>query len=714
MDKMNSKYLVFMVFLPFFQALSQNVGDTVISLGEVIVEAHSKRNIQMQSPQNVLHIPSSFIRENFAGSLMQSLEKIPGISAMNIGSGQSKPTIRGLGFNRMLVAENGVKHEGQQWGEDHGLEIDQFALDNVEIIKGPGALFYGSDAVAGVINLKSSGIPQKNFEGEINLFGRTNNESAGLSARWGGRKNGFWYRANFTLIDYADYRIPADSIQYYSYYIKLKNRRLRNTAGKEHNGSISSGYRTGKFTTAFHLSDTYTKSGFFANAHGLEVRLSDIDYDRSRRDIDLPRHSVNHFKATSHTTYTSENVMLETDLAFQNNFRQEFSEPVSHGYMPVPTNTTERQFDKNTVTAKIGAWFSPVGRHNLGAGIDFEHQNNSRAGWGFIIPDFTTAACGTFFYDKWRLSDRFIMSGGIRFDRLQTNIREYRDWYVTPDENGTAGYKLRAPSLQRTLHAITWSLGLNYDRGPWNFKTGVGKSFRAPIPKELGSDGVNYHIFRYEKGNAGLSPEQSYQLDAGVNLNRETFNIQIEPYINYFPNFICLNPTSGYYEGLQMYYYTQSRVLRWGFEFGIHYNIIKQVELTAIGDYLYARQLSGSKKGYTLPFSPPPGITLGVKFLPKAKWAGKDASVSLDFRAVAAQNEIVPPENTTAAYHLLNATLGRTFEIKAKHSTPFFIKAALQVNNLLNRRYYNHTGFYRLIDVPEAGRNFSIMLGFNF
>jgi iron complex outermembrane receptor protein len=697
------------MLLPCIQLSAQIKNDTVISLHEVTVEAYGKRNIQMQSSQNVVKIGESLLKESFAGSLMQSLEKIPGVKAMNIGSGQSKPAIRGLGFNRMLVAENDIKHEGQQWGEDHGLEIDQFAVDHVEIIKGPGALLYGSDAIAGVINLKNSYVPQKSFEGKINLFGRTNNESAGVSIHVGGKKNGFWYKANFTLIDYADYRVPADSIQYYSYYIKLKDRRLRNTAGKEQNGGVHFGFISEKWFTTFYLSDVYAKSGFFADAHGLEVRLSEIGYDTSVRDIDLPYHSVNHFKATNHSSYQFDNLALSGDFAYQNNYRQEFSELVSHGYMPIPPDALERRFDKDTYTANIAAKFTLSGNHNMHAGFNFEYQNNRRSGWGFIIPDFSVNALGTFVYDKWRLSDILMISGGFRFDRLQTKVDAYKDWYETPDGNGNAVYKLRSEALQRIFHCLTWSVGLNYNPEDWSFKANIGKSFRAPIPKELGSDGVNYHIFRYEKGNSGLSPEESYQLDAGVNWHNEKMDIQLEPYLNYFPNFIYLNPTAYYNEGLQMYYYTQSKVFRWGLELGVNYKMTKQIEMNVTGDYLYARQLSGDKKDYTLPFSPPASATVEIRYLPQTGWAGEDGYVSLAFRAVATQNEIVPPENATSGYHLLNVALGRSFTVGKTG-----MKVGFQANNLLNRRYYDHTGFYRLIDVPEAGRNFSVMIGFNF
>jgi iron complex outermembrane receptor protein len=729
MNRIKKENILLLVALMFYvQASAQNKNDTVetiLSLEEVVVEGNGRRTVLMKSPHNVVRVERSFLRHNFAGSLMQSLERLPGVQAMSIGSGQSKPAIRGLGFNRMLVAENGVKHEGQQWGDDHGLEIDQFALDNVEIVKGAGALLYGSDAISGVLDLKSSYIPSENFEGEVNLFGRSNNESAGVSARAGGRRNGFLYKAHFTLIDYADYKIPADSIQYYSYYIKLKNRRLRNTAGKERNGGLHLGYLSGGFLTMFRLSDVYAKSGFFADAHGLEVRLSEIDYDRSRRDIDLPRHTVNHFKATNHTSCKFDNLTLEADFAFQNNFRQEFSEPVSHGYMPVPPDSLERQYDKNTLTANLRAKFALAGRHSIHAGFGGEHQNNRRKGWGFIIPDFRMSALGAFVFDRWKLSDNLIVSGGIRLDYILAEIDEYRDWYETPvenaerefrSENGKTEHKLRSEKLRRGFHSTTWSLGANYDLNSWNFKANVGKSFRAPVPKELGSDGVNYHIFRYEKGNAELAPEESYQLDAGVNWRSDRWDVQLEPFANFFPNYIYLNPTSDYYEGLQMYRYTQTRVFRWGLEFNAAYKLTAQLELRLSGDYLRSRQLSGDKRGYTLPFSPPASAAFGVKYSPQTKRTGGDAYISIDLRMVAPQNEIVPPENATAGYGLLSAAVGRAFPLSRARTgqrAPT-LRVSLQANNLLNRRYYDHTSFYRLIDVPEAGRNFSIMLGFNF
>mgnify|MGYP002515989853 FL=1 len=692
-----------------------------VSLKEVVVSGSSNKEVQMKSALNVVRANKQFIEENFSGSLMQTLSRLPGVQAMSVGSGESKPVIRGLGFNRVLVAENGIKHEGQQWGDDHGLEIDQYAIDQAEVVKGPASLTYGSDAIGGVIDLRSNTIPTKKFAGQVNLFGRTNNESIGSSVRLMGRNGKFWYKANATWVDYADSKVPADSIEYYSYWIKLKDQRLRNTAGRELDGNLMLGYAGDGWNTSFRIADVNTKAGFFANAHGLEVRLSDIDYDHSRRDIDLPYHTVNHFLVSNHTDWSWTDGMLEGNFAYQNNRQRELSEPVSHGYMPIPPNTLERSFTKQTFSAHVKA-MQQMGKHGLQAGANVEYQRNRRGGWGFILPDFEQLTFGAFAMDKWELSDKLSLTAGARFDHGNVRIHSYHDWYKTPlkasttasvtdgtVQQGDSAYMERSANLSRSFNSFTWSVGVNQMLGDWVLKLNVGKSFRMPIAKELGMDGVNYNLFRYEKGNTSLKPEESYQVDAGIVYEKGLLSVQLTPYLNYFPNYIYLNPTPQYKEGLQLYYYTQAKVLRWGFEASVSWKILPCLRLDADGEYLYARQLSGEKKGYGLPFSTPWSARAELRYLLPTQNSAKSGFVALEWQVVGTQDRIVPPEEKTKGHQLLNASIGKKFKLAGNQ-----LELTLRGENLLGKRYYDHTSYYRLIGVPEPGRNFSAMVSWMF
>ena len=325
------------------------LNESLTALDEIKVIGKSKERINNEISTVSKTVSKTFLNKNRENSLMQTLSKLPGVSTINIGSGQSKPVIRGLGFNRVAVVQNGIKHEVQQWGNDHGLEIDQHGIESIKIIKGPASLLYGSDAIAGVVDIQPNKIPLPNsFKGELQVLGESNNDLVGISSGVVSRKENWFYRGRLTYRDYADYKVPTDKISYDNYVFELHDNNLRNTAGKEANASFSIGAVFDNLTSETVFSNVNAKNGFFANAHGLEVRTSSIDYDLSKRDIDLPFHRVNHFKITNNTSIKTDNHIWQFDLGYQNNHREEHSEAVPHGYMPKPNDTKERIFHKKT------------------------------------------------------------------------------------------------------------------------------------------------------------------------------------------------------------------------------------------------------------------------------------------------------------------------------------------------------------------------------
>src|SRR5690554_3058584 len=169
--------------------------------------------LRKEESSNVTFIREEFIRQNRGGSLMKSLERLPGISAIGIGSGSSKPLIRGLGFNQVMVVEDGIKHEGQQWGADHGLEVDQYAVDRLTVIKGPASFKFGSDAIAGVVDIQSK-LPsaRDGIGGSVEIGGKSNNAWAGGSTNLFARQGTWFADSRLTYASYGDFRVPSDSV----------------------------------------------------------------------------------------------------------------------------------------------------------------------------------------------------------------------------------------------------------------------------------------------------------------------------------------------------------------------------------------------------------------------------------------------------------------------------------------------------------------------
>ncbi|MFW5851948.1 MAG: TonB-dependent receptor, partial [Bacteroidota bacterium] len=589
----------------------------VLSLQEVVITNNYAEIRKKEESLNIEIVNTHYLRNHLGGSLMNSLERLPGITTIDIGSGQSKPIIRGLGFNRVVVVENNITHEAQQWGTDHGLEIDQYAIDNIEIIKGPASLKYGSDAIGGVIDIQNKTLPSKNaYGGTINLSGKTNNDFFGSSILLYGRKNRFFAKIRATLVEYGDYKVPTDSVDIYSYRAALQNNYMRNTAGKEHNLHASFGVLQKKIRSIFYISNVNSNSGFFANAHGLEPRNVDTDlHDKSNRDIQYPYQIVNHFKAINRSFYRWEKLKLEFDMGFQHNFRQEWSQYVQHGYMPATFPDSldfnpdlERQFEKQVYSGNIKSIYQLANRTQVDFGLNSKFQKNQVDGRGFIIPAYQKFHLGGFVFAKHTISYKSIIQAGIRYDYGNIVTSKYYDWFpssIVDNYDTTMQYLQRAVNVNRNFSNYTWSAGYNYNLKKWSYKFNLGKSFRIPIAKELAANGVNYHRFSYEVGNADLSPEISYQLDAGIEYSTKDFAIETTPFLNYFTNYIYLNPSLQhnrlYGNGNQVYYYTQSKVLRYGAELHAHYEVFKFMQIGIIGEYVYSEQLSGEKKGFTLP-----------------------------------------------------------------------------------------------------------------
>ena len=180
----------------------------------VVTESYQQRQAK-KSALAVDVVDQDFLRKHFTGNFMQAMENIPGVQTMDIGSGFSKPMIRGMGFNRIAVLENGIKQEGQQWGADHGLELDAFNIGTVNVLKGPSSLLYGSDAMGGVIDVVPSAVPADNrVFGDVTLLGKAVNGTIGGSLMLGIRKNAWYSHIRYSDQHFGHYRIPTDSIVY--------------------------------------------------------------------------------------------------------------------------------------------------------------------------------------------------------------------------------------------------------------------------------------------------------------------------------------------------------------------------------------------------------------------------------------------------------------------------------------------------------------------
>ena len=211
---MYKKCLSIMLLLHYVAfSVAQNVDSIkTVNINEVFVWGNEQQRTKRSKTISVETIDEEVYSKLFNGNLMNSIEQIAGIQSLSVGSGFSKPMIRGMAFNRVSVTENGVKQEGQQWGADHGLEIDAFNIERVNIHKGPSSLLYGSDAMGGVIEILPPNIVGKDkFFGSVNMLGRTANGLLGGSIMLGSKYKKWFIKARYSEQHFADFKVPTDT-----------------------------------------------------------------------------------------------------------------------------------------------------------------------------------------------------------------------------------------------------------------------------------------------------------------------------------------------------------------------------------------------------------------------------------------------------------------------------------------------------------------------
>ena len=516
----------------------------------VVTESYQQRQAK-KSALAVDVVDQDFLRKHFTGNFMQAMENIPGVQTMDIGSGFSKPMIRGMGFNRIAVLENGIKQEGQQWGADHGLELDAFNIGTVNVLKGPSSLLYGSDAMGGVIDITSPPVPSVDMLfGDVTLLGKSVNGTLGGSFMLGIKKS-FWYaQVRYSEQHFGDYRIPTDTIVYLTQKMPVYGRKLKNTAGIERNIGFFAQYQRQRYKANYSVSNVYQKTGFFPGAHGIPD-VSRVEDDGDSRNMELPSSKVNHLKVTTLQQYAWEKLVLSGDFGFQNNHREEWSVFHTHyGSQPVPEKDPDKElaFNLNTLSASVKVRFIGSSSWEHALGWDGQHQRNDISGYSFLLPEYYRSTTGLLWLTTYKPNNVISVSGGMRYDYGYIHISSHEDAYLADylrkqgyDEEQVEHYKWNSHAVKKKFGDYSFSLGLVWTPSERHMvKANVGRSFRLPGANELAANGVHHGTFRHEQGDTNLKSEQGWQMDASYNLRYNGFSISVSPFVSWFSNYIFL------------------------------------------------------------------------------------------------------------------------------------------------------------------------------
>jgi len=700
------------------------------ALRNVVVTTGAARAIPLrENPVPIMVISAKTIDGSIGDNIIDALAlNAPGFNSVKTGPGVSKPFIHGLGYNRVLTLYDGVRQESQQWGDEHGIVVDDYNIERVEIIKGPASLLYGSDAVAGVLSLfpvmpfntsgKITGRYTSEFQGNNGLIGN------GVRLIYGKDHWSYSLRGSYRLA--KNYRNPVDgwvyntnfrttNISFTTQYKAKMGYSTMNLNLYDHKQGIPDGTRDS-------LSRQFTRQVY-------EIYGQPADNIKNRPVVPYaslntyrlsPLHQrIQDYKFYSNNHYTFGGGYLDGQIAFTQNLRREYDHPTDPGQAGMYIRLNTLNYGVRYTIRLLQILETTIGVNGM-------YQNNkSQDATDFPIPDFNLVDAGPYLYLHRKMGP-WAVSGGVRYD---TRFIQGNNFYTRQDPStgffkrvgtDTAGANLQFPAFRKTFGGLSFSLGLTYQINDHiSLKANMARGFRAPNISEFASKGLDPGAHIVYLGNRNASPEFSLQEDAGIQITYANlsasltlFNNNIEHYIYEAQEVDAQGNPVIVVPGNKTFRYEQASAQLFGLEatLTLRPEFLKGLSFDNAFSLIngYNRSPAYRKQGIHgeyLPFMPPVRVLSGLsqELKPRSSVLTSMAiKVQADLNAT--QNHYLALDQTetaTPGYVLLNAGL----LVSIKYTKTAAIQVQIQVNNLLNTDYQSNQSRLKYFEYYLASPN---------
>lgn len=687
--------------------------ETYIENEAVTVTGVASATKVRQSAQPVSIVKKSELLQTSSTNVIDALSKlVPGVSGLSTGPAISKPVIRGLGYNRVVTVHDGVRQEGQQWGDEHGIEIDEYSIQKIEVLKGPASLFYGSDAMAGVVHIITN-VPVEQGTVKANILAtyNGNNSMYGGSGNVAGNlKNGFNWNIYGTSKSAADYQNKYDGKVFNSRFFE-----------KDFGGYVginkSWGYSHLLVSTFNQKLGIVEGARDSVNGKFLIYPETALSRDATQSELDsrnvyTPYQRISHFKIASDNNFSLGRDRLAVNIGYQRNQRKEFGDPDA-------PNTPGLHFDLQTVNYNLQYSFAERTGWKTSVGATGMYQQNRNLADEVLIPEYNQFDIGAFVYTKKTFNNNLTISGGVRADTRSVTGKTHMD-----------GSTIKFAGFNKSFANLSGSVGLGYSvSDAVTLKFNLARGFRAPSVSELASNGAHEGTNRYEYGDNNLKTETSFQADAGIDVNSQHFNLSLNAFYNNIQNYIFYSKLESVGGGdslvnvngdnLAAFKFRQAAATLVGFEikFDLHPHPLDWLHFENSFSMVaghFNQSFDGSNK---LPFVPSPRLESELRA--DFKKAGQDFRnmyFKFEMDHVNTQNRVFTAYDTetpTEGYTVFS--IGAGTEVMSKGKQLFSVN--LSLNNLFDVAYQNHLSRLKYTDVNvltgrsgvfNMGRNFSV------
>jgi iron complex outermembrane receptor protein len=647
-----------------FSAYSYGQLDSAIGLSEFTVTGISDGSPKLTS----LNIESYRLEKLQASgpyNLSDALSRLPGVSQMNTGIAISKPVVRGLYGNRLLVLLSGLRFDNQQWQDEHGLGLSQIGLERIELIRGPASLLYGTDAIGGVINVIEETPTHEGLFTDINtrLYSNTVGTltDIGIASLRGTR----WWRIRGGFESHGDYYDGS-------------NTRILNSRNQGYYVKAGFGFERGRWIQNNTYNFSFNQFGFIMD--NLQYFEEDSKWSRVMAG---PHHNVMFNVFSSQNTFRLASSILKVNAGVQSNKR---AEDEGGGAISL---------DMHLISILENAkWEKPLSQavfFIVNQQLTFE--NNTNMGHRVLIPDAHMLEGNLSAFIR-RVKKQLVVEAGIGYSFKQ--IKTLRTDYFAAEP-----FTVFRPAMNAMA-------GLSYNPGRWaNFKANIATGYRSPNLAELSSDGIHEGTLRYDRGDKDLKAEQNINVDILAEVAGRSWNATVSAWYNHFNNFIYQIPTGDSFSFLYpIYQFVQHDAHLYGAEGSIKYTpgFIAHISLQEV----FSISRGVLDEGGYLPFIPPYKSVTSIRF-EKAVSGSAISRFYIEPEAEYAFKQSHPAlfETATPGYTLVNLKSGLACMVRGSG-----LNLGLSIRNLTNVNYYDHLSRLKDFGFHNQGTNFILTLSY--
>ncbi len=700
--------------------LNITLTSSVTELSEIVISGVSHSTELKKNPIPIVTLGSEVLNAHAGTNIIESIAHEPGVYQVSTGVAVAKPIIRGLGYNRIITIYDGIRQEGQQWGDEHGIEIDEFSVDRVEIIKGAGSLLYGSDGLGGVINfLSPNPVAVGSIETMLISNYQTNHGLFSNSIMNAGNKKGFYWLGRVSQKAAHAYKNPYDGYVF-------------NSGFGENDFTLSAGLNKLWGFSQLSFSSFKQNIGLIEgerDAEGNFIRLADIDgsaeeikvsHDELRSySVHIPRQNINHKRLSSLTNLFYRETRFQVNLGYQQNQRKEFGDVLN-------SKEPDLFFDLQSANYNVTVYLPEFAGWDFSMSTSGMWQQNQNRGLEFLIPEYRMVDWGTVVFAK-RNFNHLDVAGGLRFDhrRLSADALYLDDRGMETKDPGS-DQKFRAGQVSFKNYSA--SAGLTYQFSDFvTAKFNTSRGFRAPNIAELTSNGKHEGSLRYEYGNFELKPETSLQADFAALFNSPHISAEVSVYQNNINQYIYTkkllakdgnDSIPDLSEPYPAYAYTQGKARLTGGEFSIdlHPHPLDWLHVENALSLVYARNRSETADSSKfLPFTPAHRWQSEIRANTGSWGKVSNAFIKIQYQHYWKQNRILLENGTetpTPSYSLWNAGFG--FDVPGKKEKTLFT-FYFTVDNVFDAAYQNNLSRLKYAaENPLSGRQGVFNMGRNF